>query len=577
MGESLIDTGETGVQKLKDGMCKNELDRSSSIDLGFNLGDFIDGLGPTEEDNPNEIPKKGETLRLQEGLNYYGVVKMGNQYLPALTLQDEVAFNLTNRSRPFQGLDTKEIPTYLLAEFSDLLGLKYDNPNVRRYSNGQMVCKRGAFINMEKILMTNIAPISGLKNIDGYIMLYANNGKLLNTGRITDIGLFAGVDCDGDTKEEVLKFFNMALKNYIVTFLKNKPKTFKSAELGLISQVAVKEEKTVFTYGSGKDKKIDLNVGKELPEQGSFSSKEEYAGVLEGLYKKVNENIVFLEEEKVKNMTRIRTECQIMIDSEKKSNCIRAMNAAVEDIENTHMSINKKFAIKIKEELSKIKEVKDVKESSNISNDYDQNEKRLSVVAEYARSWVGTLYSQDPALTDAETHIDCSLFVQKIFKMQGVNLPRVADSQSKKYGPNQKLNGKMAIRISNKADTRPGDILFFKTTQKVPRAVTHTGYQISDTKMIHSSSSRNNPSDKYGRGVTTAPVTRYKNIVSRSSGVPFWKWATRWMFNGEIPEAEVMQAHHTSEFNDLPITAITYDVEEYDGFEHIAEKHRTWR
>ena len=72
---------------------------------------------------------------------------------------------------------------------------------------------------------------------------------------------------------------------------------------------------------------------------------------------------------------------------------------------------------------------------------------------------------------------DCSGFTQKVFKIVGINLPRVSREQAKvgKYVPFNAL--------------KKGDIVFFDTTKhRKTGRVTHVGIYLEDGKFIHASS-----------------------------------------------------------------------------------------
>ena len=69
--------------------------------------------------------------------------------------------------------------------------------------------------------------------------------------------------------------------------------------------------------------------------------------------------------------------------------------------------------------------------------------------------------------------MDCSAFVQKVYAMAGINLPRTARYQAK-YG-----------MFVNREDLQPGDLLFFRTYARFP---SHVGIYIGEGKMIHASS-----------------------------------------------------------------------------------------
>jgi cell wall-associated NlpC family hydrolase len=66
--------------------------------------------------------------------------------------------------------------------------------------------------------------------------------------------------------------------------------------------------------------------------------------------------------------------------------------------------------------------------------------------------------------------LDCSGFVQKVFKANGIELPRDSRAQAK-YGYKVSLS-----------ELKPGDLLFFKTYK---RDVSHVGIYIGDGKMVH--------------------------------------------------------------------------------------------
>ena len=71
---------------------------------------------------------------------------------------------------------------------------------------------------------------------------------------------------------------------------------------------------------------------------------------------------------------------------------------------------------------------------------------------------------------------DCSGFTQKVFKIVGINLPRVSREQAKvgKYVSFDAL--------------KKGDIVFFDTNHKKTGRVTHVGIYLEDGKFIHASS-----------------------------------------------------------------------------------------
>jgi len=68
--------------------------------------------------------------------------------------------------------------------------------------------------------------------------------------------------------------------------------------------------------------------------------------------------------------------------------------------------------------------------------------------------------------------LDCSSFVQKVYKLAGAELPRTARYQAL-YG----------VTV-DKSELKPGDLLFFQTYAKFP---SHVGIYIGEGKMIHAS------------------------------------------------------------------------------------------
>ena len=69
--------------------------------------------------------------------------------------------------------------------------------------------------------------------------------------------------------------------------------------------------------------------------------------------------------------------------------------------------------------------------------------------------------------------IDCSAYVQRVFRYFSIDLPRTAREQFK-----------AGVKIS-KRELRIGDLLFFKTYARYP---SHVGIYIGEGKMIHASS-----------------------------------------------------------------------------------------
>lgn len=91
-------------------------------------------------------------------------------------------------------------------------------------------------------------------------------------------------------------------------------------------------------------------------------------------------------------------------------------------------------------------------------------------VVKYAIGLLGTNYRFGGSSING---IDCSSFVQNVFKLEGIELPRTAREQAL-YG-----------YFVSKENLKPGDLLFFATYARYP---SHVGIYIGDGKMIHASS-----------------------------------------------------------------------------------------
>ncbi len=88
-----------------------------------------------------------------------------------------------------------------------------------------------------------------------------------------------------------------------------------------------------------------------------------------------------------------------------------------------------------------------------------------------AMRFLGTPYSFGGTSTRG---FDCSGFVQHVFAMMGVHLPRTADAQ---YDAARKIAGAM----------RPGDLVFFQT---YAAGVSHVGIYLGNDRFVHASSSQ---------------------------------------------------------------------------------------
>lgn len=100
-----------------------------------------------------------------------------------------------------------------------------------------------------------------------------------------------------------------------------------------------------------------------------------------------------------------------------------------------------------------------------------------------AFSFLGTRYRFGGS---SRNGIDCSAFVQNVFRQLEVDLPRTAREQ---YWVGEKVNP---------YDLQKGDLLFFRTYASFP---SHVGIYLGDNKMIHASSR--------DRKVVISPITSY--------------------------------------------------------------------
>jgi len=96
----------------------------------------------------------------------------------------------------------------------------------------------------------------------------------------------------------------------------------------------------------------------------------------------------------------------------------------------------------------------------------------LGEIGSTAAQYLGTPYRFGGEGADG---IDCSSFVQKVFREHQINLPRTAREQSQ-------LGSSVAP-----GDLRKGDLVFFHTYASYP---SHVGIYLGDGKMIHASSGK---------------------------------------------------------------------------------------
>jgi cell wall-associated NlpC family hydrolase len=108
-------------------------------------------------------------------------------------------------------------------------------------------------------------------------------------------------------------------------------------------------------------------------------------------------------------------------------------------------------------------EISDVSAGSTHENDE---------IGKTAAQFIGTPYRFGG---EGPTGIDCSSFVQQVFREHQIELPRTAREQSK-------LGSEVAP-----GDLRKGDLVFFQTYASYP---SHVGIYLGDGKMIHASSGK---------------------------------------------------------------------------------------
>jgi len=101
--------------------------------------------------------------------------------------------------------------------------------------------------------------------------------------------------------------------------------------------------------------------------------------------------------------------------------------------------------------------------NNNAVNNGNNNAKQQGIIDE-ARTWLGTPYLYGGTTRKG---VDCSGFVQNVFKAKGIDLPRVTTDQVKKG------------REVSKAQLQPGDLVFFHNNG-------HVGIYIGNGQYIHS-------------------------------------------------------------------------------------------
>ncbi|HXP91940.1 MAG TPA: LysM peptidoglycan-binding domain-containing C40 family peptidase [Candidatus Binatia bacterium] len=102
----------------------------------------------------------------------------------------------------------------------------------------------------------------------------------------------------------------------------------------------------------------------------------------------------------------------------------------------------------------------------------DRTSSIASTLARNAMRFLGVPYSFGGT---SSAGFDCSGYVQHVFAMLGIHLPRTADSQ---FARGERVHG---------GDLQPGDLVFFQTY--APGA-SHVGIYLGNDEFVHASSSR---------------------------------------------------------------------------------------
>ena len=141
-----------------------------------------------------------------------------------------------------------------------------------------------------------------------------------------------------------------------------------------------------------------------------------------------------------------------------------------DSIDNELPELYNRYSKKLRRRLLVFTNHKIQRISTPLENDHSN---RRELITE-ALQWVGTPYRYGG---NSRNGIDCSAYVQRLFRTQGVLLPRTARGQykaSRDYAVTQPL---------------PGDAVYFRKNKR-NRSIVHCGIVLKEGKFIHASGAR---------------------------------------------------------------------------------------
>jgi len=159
----------------------------------------------------------------------------------------------------------------------------------------------------------------------------------------------------------------------------------------------------------------------------------------------------------------------------------------INELKGTRLRIGQVLQLRQEEEISEEREIQTGEgsyESALAANDGSAipvsqgadviEERDLNPLVTVAESFLGVKYRRGG--TNVKTGLDCSAYVQKVFRMVGMDLPRTAREQ---FGAGMEV-ARDALRL--------GDLVFFKRSKTKRPA--HVGIYIGNEQFIHSSTTK---------------------------------------------------------------------------------------